>query len=96
MRNLISEVDPITFLQQARNLMTVPEVIMVLGPIPAPMQRKQGRYRAHLLLQTRNRGACCNNLLLRGCSIGSFVYEGRALVVGCGSAVFGMITFKTI
>lgn len=51
----IVEMDPITFLQHARNLMQVPEGIMVLGPIPAPMQRKQGRYRAHLLLQARSR-----------------------------------------
>jgi primosomal protein N' (replication factor Y) len=51
----IIEMDPITFLQNARNLMDVPEGIVVLGPIPAPMQRKQGRYRAHLLLQAKAR-----------------------------------------
>lgn len=49
------EIDAITFLQQARQLMAPPDGMMVLGPIPAPMQRKQGRYRAHLLLQSQNR-----------------------------------------
>ncbi len=49
------ENDPIIFLQQARELITEREGVMILGPIPAPMQRKQGHYRAHLLLQAKSR-----------------------------------------
>jgi primosomal protein N' (replication factor Y) len=51
------ENDPIIFLQQARELITEKEGVMILGPIPAPMQRKQGHYRAHLLLQARSRAS---------------------------------------
>jgi primosomal protein N' (replication factor Y) (superfamily II helicase) len=51
------EADSITFLQRARELITPHAQVQILGPIPAPMQRKQGRYRAHLLLQTKSRNA---------------------------------------
>ncbi len=52
----VLEEDPITFLQQARALISEPTLVQILGPIPAPMQRKQGHYRAHLLLQAKTRG----------------------------------------
>ncbi|HLF67357.1 MAG TPA: primosomal protein N', partial [Gammaproteobacteria bacterium] len=51
----VSEEDPISFLQQARSLIPMPTGVQILGPIPAPMQRKQGHYRAHLLLQAKTR-----------------------------------------
>lgn len=51
------EMDPLTFLQQARQQIILTEGVQILGPIPAPMQRKQGHYRAHLLLQAKNRAA---------------------------------------
>jgi primosomal protein N' (replication factor Y) len=48
---------PIQFLQHARELaeaFVVPGVAL-LGPIPAPMERRAGRVRAQLLLQAQNR-----------------------------------------
>ncbi|MDT8382908.1 MAG: primosomal protein N' [Gammaproteobacteria bacterium] len=48
---------PIQFLQHARELaeaVAVPGVIL-MGPVPAPMERRAGRIRAQLLLQARNR-----------------------------------------
>ena len=30
--------------------------VRILGPVSAPMERKAGKYRAHLLLQSRQRG----------------------------------------
>jgi primosomal protein N' (replication factor Y) len=48
---------PTRFLQQCAHLagtMAPPEV-KVLGPAPAPMEKRSGRYRAHLLLQADRR-----------------------------------------
>ncbi len=49
------------FLDQAAQLAEASplalEEVMVLGPVPAPMERRAGRYRAQLLLQARNRAA---------------------------------------
>lgn len=50
------EAAPQRFLQAAaENLRTLDERIMVLGPAPAPMPRRAGRYRAQLLLQSSQR-----------------------------------------
>jgi primosomal protein N' (replication factor Y) len=48
---------PIQFLQLARELAEVLAVpgVALLGPIPAPMERRAGRVRAQLLLQAKNR-----------------------------------------
>jgi primosomal protein N' (replication factor Y) len=48
---------PIQFLQHARELAEVLAVpgVALLGPIPAPMERRAGRVRAQLLLQAKNR-----------------------------------------
>ncbi|GAB4295483.1 MAG: primosomal protein N' [Thiohalomonadaceae bacterium] len=50
---------PQAFLEQARLLAEglQPEGVMLLGPVPAPMERRAGRYRAQLLLQTASRPA---------------------------------------
>lgn len=49
------------FLDQAAQLAEASplaqEEVMVLGPVPAPMERRAGRHRAQLLLQSRNRAA---------------------------------------
>jgi len=55
---------PTAFLEAARETLArraVPEVLL-LGPAPAPMERRAGRYRAHLLLQAAQR-APLQNLL---------------------------------
>jgi primosomal protein N' (replication factor Y) len=41
--------------RQAADAAAIPEV-RILGPVSAPMERKAGRYRAQLLLQSTNRG----------------------------------------
>ena len=51
---------PVAFLEAARELLARrlgarPE-LSLLGPAPAPMERRAGRYRAHLLLQASQRG----------------------------------------
>ena len=45
------------FLNVARQLMeqNVPEGLWILGPVPAPMERRAGRYRAQLLIQHHHR-----------------------------------------
>lgn len=54
----------LSFLNQVKKLFEVREQnqIVVLGPIPAPMEKKAGRYRAHLLLQSQHR-TVLHNLL---------------------------------
>jgi primosomal protein N' (replication factor Y) len=51
------EKDPVDFLEQAAR--TAAEIagpgIELWGPVPAPMERRAGRYRAHLLLQSSER-----------------------------------------
>jgi primosomal protein N' (replication factor Y) len=50
---------PRDFLEAARHLtLASPAVggVSVMGPAPAPMERRAGRYRAHLLLQATQRG----------------------------------------
>ncbi len=55
------------FLQQLKNLVDpTGKNLQVLGPIPAPMPRRAGRYRAQLLVQSRLRPtlqACLKNLV---------------------------------
>lgn len=50
---------PLAFLEEARQLAEglQPAGVMLLGPVPAPMERRAGRYRAQLLLQAGNRAA---------------------------------------
>ena len=45
------------FLQQLRGALSPPEPgWQVIGPLPAPMTRRAGRYRASLILQAQQRG----------------------------------------
>ena len=46
---------PQAFLEQAAATINVDEHIACWGPVPAPMQRRAGRYRAHLLLHATRR-----------------------------------------
>lgn len=48
---------PRAFLETARNLADAQDVrsVMLLGPAPAPMERRAGRYRAQLLLKANER-----------------------------------------
>jgi primosomal protein N' (replication factor Y) len=48
---------PLRFLQRARELAAGTRGVQILGPVPAPMERRAGRYRAQLLLSAANRGA---------------------------------------
>ncbi len=47
------------FLHQAREIAAplCPQEVTLLGPVPAPMERRAGRYRAQLLLQSAKRSA---------------------------------------
>ncbi len=47
---------PLDFLQTVRDQGPSNPAVQVHGPIPAPMERRAGHYRAHLLLQARHRG----------------------------------------
>src|SRR5690606_13497685 len=46
---------PQAFLSAARQLLAAPRGVDVLGPAPAPMERRAGRYRAQLLLKSAQR-----------------------------------------
>ncbi|WP_293625579.1 primosomal protein N' [Salinisphaera sp.] len=46
---------PTAFLEQAAATIRADEQIACLGPVPAPMQRRAGRFRAHLLLHASHR-----------------------------------------
>jgi len=50
---------PLRFLQRARELAAAEGArgVQILGPVPAPMERRAGRFRAQLLLSAANRGA---------------------------------------
>jgi primosomal protein N' (replication factor Y) len=50
---------PMAFLELARDLALAYEVsgLMVLGPVPSPMEKRAGRFRAQLLLQSKGRQA---------------------------------------
>ena len=45
------------FLERARALLGTPAGVSLLGPVPSPMERVGGRYRAQLLLQSASRTA---------------------------------------
>jgi primosomal protein N' (replication factor Y) len=45
------------FLQQAAALAATPQGVALLGPMPAPMPRRAGRFRGQLLLSATERGA---------------------------------------
>ena len=45
------------FLQDARDHLPAAKSIDVLGPVPAPMEKRAGRYRAQILLQSSSRAA---------------------------------------
>ncbi|WP_428310793.1 primosomal protein N' [Hydrocarboniphaga sp.] len=47
----------IAFLEAALGCLPVVEGLQALGPVPAPMERRAGRYRAQLLLQAQERSA---------------------------------------
>jgi primosomal protein N' (replication factor Y) len=49
--------NPLNFLKLARQAAEKiwPKSIQILGPIPAPMERKAGKFRVHLLLQSKDR-----------------------------------------
>ncbi len=55
---------PLIFLQNIRQVAEVQENsgIQILGPVPAPMPKRIGRFRYQLLLQSRNRGALHNRI----------------------------------
>ena len=46
----------LTLLQEASETLPLDSGLQLLGPIPAPMERRQGRYRSQLLLLTPTRG----------------------------------------
>ena len=48
---------PMTFLRQSRSLVEEhhPASLQFMGPAPAPMEKRAGRYRCHLLIQSANR-----------------------------------------
>ncbi|MDX2163847.1 MAG: primosomal protein N' [Gammaproteobacteria bacterium] len=50
------------FLHQAKNYLNHNKDIFILGPLPAPMQKKAGKHRANLLLQANSRSAIKNHL----------------------------------
>jgi len=45
------------FLNQVKNYLNHDPSVFILGPLPAMMQKKAGKHRANLLLQTNNRNA---------------------------------------
>ena len=55
----VDERHPLAFLSTARDraLPLVSNEVMLLGPIPAPMERRAGRFRAQLLIQAHSRAA---------------------------------------
>ena len=69
---------PMVFLEAARSSAEQlgHEGVWLLGPIPAPMERRAGRSRAQLLLQAGNRAAL-HNLLNRWAAALEGIKEGR-------------------
>ena len=49
--------DAITFLEEARAVAQVPKNVRILGPAPAAMARRAGRYHAQLLVESPDRTA---------------------------------------
>lgn len=48
-------IDADNFLSQVAELLPQSEVCEVIGPMPAPMDKKAGKYRRHLIFQTKTR-----------------------------------------
>ena len=69
---------PIAFLAAARALLADQSVqaVSLLGPAPAPMEKRAGRYRAHLLLQAAQR-APLQQLLARSLPLLGTLKEAR-------------------
>jgi primosomal protein N' (replication factor Y) len=55
----VEQYAPLTFLEQARQILQQSNQagILLMGPFPAPMERRAGRYRAQLLVQANERQA---------------------------------------
>jgi primosomal protein N' (replication factor Y) len=55
---------PLSFLEQARHASETLQSnqVSLLGPVPAPMEKRAGRYRAQLMVQSRDRAALHNFL----------------------------------
>ena len=53
---------PMNFLQDARQQANGSDQVFILGPQPAPMERRAGRYRAQLLVQASDRHSLQNFL----------------------------------
>lgn len=53
----VQKAQAMAFLQQISELLSPEQDVMLLGPIPAPMERRAGRFRAQLLVQSQNRAA---------------------------------------
>ncbi len=55
----VSPQQPLAFLQAVcqQTALQCPPEVQLLGPVPAPMEKRAGRYRAHLLLQSTSRGS---------------------------------------
>jgi len=49
------EDEALSFLQDVKNVSVITKEIQLLGPIPAPMPKRAGRYRAQLLIQASKR-----------------------------------------
>jgi primosomal protein N' (replication factor Y) len=47
----------LVFLTEARHLAGAPRAVKLLGPVPAAMARRAGRYHSQLLLESADRGA---------------------------------------
>ncbi|MEJ2761164.1 MAG: primosomal protein N', partial [Gammaproteobacteria bacterium] len=55
------EKEPVAFLNQARSKLDAAE-LELLGPVPAPMEKRAGRFRFQLLIQSSHRTALHNAL----------------------------------
>ena len=64
-----------SFLEAARRAAAVPDGIRLLGPASSPMERRSGRYRGQLLVQSADRQ-----------TLGRFLYGWRAAVAGLQQA----------
>ena len=53
----VQQSQAMSFLSNAASQLPTPDEVAVLGPIPAPMERRAGRFRAQLLVQSNNRRA---------------------------------------
>ncbi|MGH9891840.1 MAG: hypothetical protein ACREA0_07635 [bacterium] len=82
---------PEAFLHEARSLGlgVEPRRSALLGPVPAPMERRADRYRWHLLVQARDRNRLQAFL---HAWLPQLAVAAGALVGGCGSAGVAVTT----